>query len=291
MRTLVLLVILTVSGSVFAVETQLLFENSDFEKGSLLNWEAEGAAFEIQPVKGDNTAVRGARSNKLQGEYWIGTFEGYNDKHGKLGDIRGDSYVGKLTSAEFKVEKPYINFLCGGGSSADTAVFIKVEGENYFLSSGKNAVAMRQVSVDVSEFLGKHARIAIVDNASGGWGHVTADNFTSSDKPMVEAVKPLIVPEDLNADYKVDKKYIILPIDNDEKISNIRVKLGDKQVRFVSASLATRAAKTDWWAFFDVSEYKGKKRNVSVSHSNEEAFGLIKLSDTVPDSGETFTER
>ena len=197
MRNPILLFIFLVPGFVFGAESQLLFENSDFERGSLLNWEAEGAAFEVQPVKGDNIAVRGSGPSQHRGEYWIGTYEKYNDAHGKPGDVRGDTDVGKLTSAEFKVEKPYINFLIGGGSSADTAVWLKVEGKDHLLSAGSDAEAMRPVSVDVSEFMGKHAQIVIVDNVSGGWGHVNADDFVSSDKQVVEAVNPSVLPKDM----------------------------------------------------------------------------------------------
>jgi fructan beta-fructosidase len=281
MRKLVLLFFLTFSGCVFGAEPQLLFVNSDFEDGSLLNWTAVGAAFAIQPTKGDNTAVRGSGSCNLQGQYWIGTYEAYNDDHGSPGDVQGDFLVGALKSAEFEVDKPYINFLVGGGSSDDTAVLIKVEGAHYFLAAGMNSEAMRQVTADVSVFLSKQAAIVILDDASGGWGHVNADHFTSSDAPVVTAVTPRLLPQDEFA-LTVDKKYLILPIDNDASESEVSVKLDYDEVRYVTATLATSEPNTDWWGFFDVSEYEGEKLNISVNDSTEAASGLIVLSDTVP---------
>ncbi len=307
MRNLVLLVILAVSGFVFGVETQLLFENSDFESGSLLNWEAVGAAFDIQPVKGDNTAVRGVGSSQLQGEYWIGTFEGYNDEHGKPGDIRGDYYVGKLTSAEFKVEKPYINFLNGGGSSADTAVMIMVEGENYFVSYGKNAVAMQQVSADVSEFLGKHARIVIVDNASGGWGHVTADNFTSSDEPMAEAVKPIRADKVGNnplpflskKELTLDKRFIIMPYggpggfgrEKDLSYEPYKAELvvDGKTVRTFFIDLAKKDEEPTFWVYLDVTPFKGKKATFRVRQKCD--ISRVTVSDTIPGEDTIYQEK
>ena len=73
--------ILACSINAFAptlVPSELLFDHSDFEKGTLLNWTAEGDAFELQPTKGDNPAARGRERSRHQGQHWSGTYEDYN---------------------------------------------------------------------------------------------------------------------------------------------------------------------------------------------------------------------
>ena len=118
---------------------------------------------------------------------------------------------------------------------------------------------MYQVSVDVSQFKGKDAEIVILDNETGSWGHVSADNFTASDKAVTKAINPvdaekvvlkessppkktdpsvpLSGPEQ-SATMRIDKEYIVFPIDNRAAKPLVRLKLGDKDVRWVYAPLA-----------------------------------------------------
>lgn len=164
---------------------ELLFPNSDFEAGTLANWTASGSAFNRQPTRGDNTAVRGNVSSGLQGNYWIGTFENYDGTNGAPGDTRGDTPVGTLTSQPFTIQKRYINFLIGGGSLPGiTGAKLLCEGQEYAMGSGFNSEAMVPVSFDAQALIGKTATIVIHDQATGGWGHINADNFTASDEAV-----------------------------------------------------------------------------------------------------------
>ncbi len=61
-----------------------LFHNSGFELGTLEGWTAEGDAFPVQPTKGDNPAARNRETSNHQGQFWIGTFEKYNDTEGEF---------------------------------------------------------------------------------------------------------------------------------------------------------------------------------------------------------------
>ena len=69
--------VLVVASVTMAAEPSLLFENSDFEKGDLTDWKAEGDAFACQPTKGDNPAARRRGASRHQGEFWIGTHDEY----------------------------------------------------------------------------------------------------------------------------------------------------------------------------------------------------------------------
>lgn len=166
---------------------QPLFENADFEKGTLENWTPAGDAFTHQPTKGDNTAARNRESAAHQGQYWIGTFENYDGQQGKPGDTRSDKPTGTLTSVEFTVSKRYITFRIGAGDlPKEAGVKLLCEGREHFMSSGFDSETMEQVSFDAAAFVGKKARIQIFDNAKGGWGHTNADEFTASDEPVLQ---------------------------------------------------------------------------------------------------------
>jgi len=191
-RLAVMMLVIVTSSSAVAAETTPLFENSDFEKGDLTNWKAEGAAFKFQPTKGDNPTARGRKdASKHQGEFWIGTYEQYNGKTGKPGDTQGDGITGKLTSVEFTITGDYLNFLVGGGGHVGTCVRLQCDDKEYYLSSGFSSETMRSISADVKPFKGKKAQLIIIDNATGGWGHVNADDFTASDAAIGEVRKPI----------------------------------------------------------------------------------------------------
>ncbi len=143
--------------------------NLDFETGTLKDWTASGAAFDQQPVRGDAVAKRRAdMKSGHQGEYWIGTFES-----------GGDSPQGTLTSIAFPVAHPYASFLIAGGSGADTRVeLVKAKDDKViFKCSGNDHEELRPVVVDLQKYQGQQIFIRLIDQASGGWGHLNFDDF------------------------------------------------------------------------------------------------------------------
>jgi putative membrane-bound dehydrogenase-like protein len=142
--------------------------NLDFERGTLEGWTAEGDAFGGQPVRGDLPSRRGREASHHQGEHWIGGYE-----------VHGDKPKGTLTSAWFDVSAPWASFLVGGGSSEATRVELWAEGASqpFLRTSGPNYEGMQRVVADLSAQLGKRMRIRLVDEASGGWGHINFDDF------------------------------------------------------------------------------------------------------------------
>ena len=176
-----LLVLCIIAGAWFmAGAGELLFENSNFEKGDLTNWTAEGTAFSNQPVKDDNVYARTkAVKANYEGSYWIGTFEHYTGAAGtEPGDRQGDRPTGTLTSVAFTVRCDQIRFLIGGGKDPEnTCVQLLVGDRVVRTTAGNNRETMASVKWDVGDFLGKEPRIRIVDNKTGGWGHINADAF------------------------------------------------------------------------------------------------------------------
>ena len=143
--------------------------NLDFETGTLKDWVAEGKAFAKQPVHGDTVSVR--RTDMKSGHtggFWVGSFE-----------TDGDAPKGTLTSVSFKVTQPFASFLVAGGSHENTRVeLVRADTQKViFKTSGYDHETLRPVVADLREQLGKEIFIRLVDQESGGWGHVNFDDF------------------------------------------------------------------------------------------------------------------
>ena len=150
----------------------------DFETGNLRGWTATGNAFIYQPTYGDNpTARHRGQPSKHHGNYWIGGYEKRPKPEFKAGDIQGDGPQGSLTSNPFTITTKYISFLIGGGCDIRTVrVELLVNGKIVKQSTGKCNETMTRVRWDVSQFSGQKARIRLVDQSSGGWGHINFDD-------------------------------------------------------------------------------------------------------------------
>ena len=171
-------------SSLTTLSAEPLFPNADFEAGTLANWTAVGTAFTRQPTFGDNTTARGNMAALQQGNYWIGTFENYDGITGSPGNTRGDIATGTLTSQDFTIAKRYITFRMGGGNlPGQTGAKLVCEGLEYVMGTGINSESMLPATYDAEALVGKIARIVIYDQATGGWGHINADDFQGSDTP------------------------------------------------------------------------------------------------------------
>ncbi len=154
-----------------------LFENSDFEEGSFVNWRASGTAFGAGPIRGDTPTLRDTYAVPA-GNYWVGSYE----------TEVSDRPTGALTSIPFRVTHPRLSFLVGGGAdSSRVYVALRTEdGHDLGRFSGTRLELMTQKTVDVSAWLGQQLIIVIVDEADGAWGHINADDFgwAADDAPV-----------------------------------------------------------------------------------------------------------
>lgn len=95
---------------------------------------------------------------------------------GTCEDGRGgydDGYTGALTSPAFKVTKPRMHLMVGGGSGKDVYVeLIDSEGKQLRVARGRNSERMSEAVWDLAGLAGKDLRIRIVDRETGGWGHI-----------------------------------------------------------------------------------------------------------------------
>ncbi len=154
--------------------------NLDFEAGTLKDWHAEGAAFADGLVEGDAVARRRKdMKSDHAGRYWASSFE-------RL----GDEARGTLTSAPFRLTRPFASFLIGAGSFDTTrAEVVRLDdGRVIARASGDDTENLRRVAFDLTPHVGREVFIRLVDDDTRGWGHVNFDDFRLHDsKPVVSA--------------------------------------------------------------------------------------------------------
>ncbi|MCP4508277.1 MAG: 2,6-beta-D-fructofuranosidase, partial [Fuerstiella sp.] len=212
--------------------------------------------------------------------------------------LRGDRTTGKLTSSPITIERKYLTFLVGGGGHAGkTCMNLLVDGKVVHTITGANTRAGGSEELepgfwDVSDLIGKTITLQIVDAATKGWGHVNVDHIVQSDtKPKL----PELARREKS--FTVESRYLIIPIQNKGKSKDkrkpkgeIQVFVDDQEVRRYGLNIATSADTTDWYAFFTLDAYKGKKARVVASRVTEEGFSHVKQSDTIPGEESFYKE-
>lgn len=158
---------------------------ADFEKGNG-EWIATGTAFGV-----------GQRRNRVTGFLGTGSINSYLD---------GDKGLGTLTSPPLKIERKHLNFLIGGGNHpGKTGLLLLVDGKPVRTSTGysqknnKNQEILDWKSWDVSEFIGKEARLQIIDQHAGGWGHILVDHVVQSNRPVVTSARDATSSRPMNS--------------------------------------------------------------------------------------------
>jgi uncharacterized protein (DUF608 family) len=160
-----------------ASRPDILFE--DFEQESYGDWTATGTAFGSRPAPLEKVpGYQGDLGGK--GKRVVNT---HASAPGLTVEER-DSATGTLTSRAFVVERNYINFLIGGGAHAGkTCMKLLVDDKVVLSATGKNNNHMEPLSWRVEPWLGKTARLQIVDQESGPWGNIGIDDIVFSDEP------------------------------------------------------------------------------------------------------------
>lgn len=241
---------------------------ADFEGTTYSDWKVEGEAFGTGPAKGS-----------IGGQMPVTGFEGkglVNSFHG------GDGPTGKLTSPEFTIERDCIKFLIGGGGhKGKTCMNLLIDGEVVLTATGPNSQPggsefLNWENWDVKKYRGKKAALQIVDDASGGWGHINVDQIVQSDTPAQK--KPFVAPKGRNAEpplpevvreIPVTGKYILFPVSNKGRRGRMTITVGDTLVHKLDCDFPPNKDAIDWWGWLDVSEYAGKTANVAAQAAPE----------------------
>ncbi|ELP63017.1 GH32 C-terminal domain-containing protein [Streptomyces turgidiscabies] len=207
---------------------------ADFDGGTYGGWTTTGTAFGSAPATG--TLPGQQQVSGFQGGGLVNTF------------LNGDATTGTLTSPEFTLDKRYVNFLIGGGNhpvgaAGPTALELLVDGQVVRSATGKDAEALETASWDVSDLAGKKARIRVVDDNTGSWGHINADQ---------------IVLSDTRAQPGAQETSVNLVVDG-------------QVVRSATGS----DSETLDWASFDMRPYLGKQARIQLVDMNTGGWGHI----------------
>lgn len=249
---------------------------ADFEAETYGEWKATGEAFGPGPARGtlpNQMAVEGFAGKGLVNTYF-----------------KGDGTTGKLTSPEFKVERKYVRFLIGGGGyEGKTCLNLVTEGKTVRTATGPNtqpggSERLEVAGWDVAELSGKTARLVIVDDATGGWGHVNVDQIVFTD------TKPPTVLREIKRELVAERKLLHFPVKNGGPKRNVTVSVAGREERKFEIELAD--GKPDWWAPLDVSAWRGQKLVVTVDKLPDDSQALASLSqaDELKDASDLYRE-
>lgn len=137
---------------------------ADFECGTYAGWTVTGEAFGEGPAAG--TLPNQNEVSGFGGRYLVNSFVG------------GDEATGRMASAPFKIDVPYLTFRIGGGRhEGKTCLNLVIDEQVVRTATGRNSEALKPHVWEVSEFVGREARLEIVDEETGGWGHVNVDDI------------------------------------------------------------------------------------------------------------------
>ncbi|WP_254450342.1 GH32 C-terminal domain-containing protein [Cohnella herbarum] len=147
--------------------------NHDFESGNLTGWTVvSGNAFSAADVTTDVNWGWGGPFNQ-NGSYHLWGF-----KDG------GDSQVGVLKSETFTLGgNGAIDFLIGGGNDINNLYVALVrasDGVELMKATGSNNEAYSRVTWNAAAYIGTASYIKIVDNSTGGFGHINVDDVNVS---------------------------------------------------------------------------------------------------------------
>jgi fructan beta-fructosidase len=249
---------------------------ADFEGAEYGAWKATGEAFGTAPARGT-----------LPGQMPVDGFQGKGLVNSFVG---GDKSTGTLTSPPFKIERRYLSFLIGGGGySNETCMNLLIGKKVVRIAVGPNTQSggserLQAGSWDVSEFLGSEGFIEIVDRRTGGWGHISVDHIVQTDR------EPPVERQNVSREFVIHQRYLHFPVKNGAAKKKIEVLHDGKVERFFDIELAD--AQPDWWAFLDVSPWRGQTLTVKVNRLRRDSQSLEAISndDEIKDATTIYRE-
>lgn len=275
-RILLTLAIIGCASRALAQTSDLVIEN--FEGSDYGAWKTTGTAFGSGPAHGtlpDQMDVDGFQGHGLVNSY-----------HG------GDDSTGTLTSPPFKIERKYLQFLIGGGGwEGKTCMNLLHDGKVVRTVTGPNTepggsehLSLQQW--DVSDLANQQVTLQIVDQATGGWGHINVDQIVQTDK----AIPGSTIVKNAQRPLTIEKRYLNLPVKNGAPKRTLSLLVDGKPAREFKIELAS--SNPDWWAYMDVSEFQGKSVVLQADRlmSDSKSLTMIEPSDTIKDSINLYHE-
>jgi fructan beta-fructosidase len=200
--------------------------------------------------------------------------------------LRGDDTTGTLVSTPFRIHRPYIRFLIGGGNYPnETCINLHSAGRVVRTATGSNSEHLEPRQWDVAEFIGQEITIEIVDKRKGGWGHINIDHILQTDSPLPKTL------ENVKREIRAEKKYLNLPVKNGAPKKFVTISSNGKTVRHFTIELADDGA-GDWWAFLDLEPFRGQTLTINVDKLKEDSKALAAFdqSDKIKKSENLYRE-
>ena len=147
------------------------FDGTDYE-----GWTETGTAFDSKSASG--------------GWYRLVNYLGHGLVH-SFGETTGDAAMGTLTSAEFTIEKPYLNLLVGGGNKpaghpdGEARIYLMIDGMEVASATGEDSNTLNWHSWNLHDYLGRKAELVISDQNTAQWGQILVDHIIATDTPVV----------------------------------------------------------------------------------------------------------
>ncbi len=260
--------ILLFSVAACAGEGEILI--ADFEGDGYGSWQIEGDAFGQKPAQG--TLENQQEVSGFLGKGLVNTY------------LEGDETTGVLTSPEFKIQRKFINFLIGGGDSKRTRIELLIGDQVERTASGRESEALEWENWDVSEFIGKTARIRIVDRSSGGWGHILIDHIYQGNARRGTQPK--------SRQFTLRNKYLNFPVKRSAKERLISFIIDGKKLREFSIRLAHDDP--DYWVYLEIAEFKGKEATVNIDKYDPQTtkgFDTAFQADSFPGEENLYKEK
>lgn len=145
---------------------QTLAENAwHMTPAELLTWTRSGDAFADAPSAGPNSGQRYVNGHKGS---LINSFHA----------IAGDKATGRMLSPPFPLVGDRLRLLVGGGRDPERLrVSLLVDDRRVFSETGGNWETLGRREWNIAALRGKTARLEIVDQAEGAWGHILIDEI------------------------------------------------------------------------------------------------------------------
>ena len=250
---------------------------ADFEGDDYGNWKAAGEAFGPGPAAGT-----------LPGQMPV---DGFLGKRLVNSFYKGDKTTGTLTSPPLTIERKRLQFLVGGGGTpGKTCINLLLDGKVVRTATGPNTrpggtERLEPFQWDVAELIGKQVVIEIVDNATGGWGHVNIDQIVQTNKPLAGTVVGA------TREFDATKRYLSLPVKNGTRKRVVQILVNGQVERQFDIELADESP--DWFAPMDVTTFRGKQITVKVDRLPEtsQALKLIEQADELHGAADLYRER
>ncbi|HOX38403.1 MAG TPA: hypothetical protein PL033_10490 [Candidatus Brocadiia bacterium] len=153
----------------------------DFETSDLQGWQITEGRFDRLICDRPFFHHQPNTPYNKQGKWFLTTLE--------RGDGQPDDLMtGVIESPVFVLSAPKMSLLVGGGAHAETYVALcAIDGREQFSARGRNDQKMVRVEWNASNLVGKPVYLKVVDHHTGGWGHITFDDFIAEGRIDADA--------------------------------------------------------------------------------------------------------